>query len=300
MNTKIYEYLLAVAEYKNISRAAQSCFISQPALTQHIKKLEKQLGTPLFEKSGTKLVPTPQGKIFLTTARRMLQIEQDTLSRIQELRRNTPVTYRIFVDIEMRNLMIEQILPKFLNIYPDLKPVLISGDIHTAWDYLDSQAVDAGVFPLHGQYPSSIDCISVQYSEYILLLPADHSKTEHFSVHGVDMHQLSEETFILSQEFSSFYDLQQQILNYHHFKPAKILHTHSMQSMIQMVLKGQGIAFLPNNITPFLPSSCKACSFNPPWKFQYVVAYAKPYGLNMYHTQLANLLIEHYRQFADV
>ena len=51
MNTRIYEYLLAVAEYKNISQAARSCFISQPALTQHIKKLERQLGTPLFEKS---------------------------------------------------------------------------------------------------------------------------------------------------------------------------------------------------------------------------------------------------------
>lgn len=50
MNTRIYEYLMAVAEYKNISQAAQQCFISQPALTQHIKKLEKQLGTPVFEK----------------------------------------------------------------------------------------------------------------------------------------------------------------------------------------------------------------------------------------------------------
>ena len=52
MNTRIYEYLMAVAEYKNISQAAQQCFISQPALTQHIKKLEKQLGTPVFEKKG--------------------------------------------------------------------------------------------------------------------------------------------------------------------------------------------------------------------------------------------------------
>ena len=45
------------------------------------------------------------------------------------------------------------------------------------------------------------------------------------------------------------------------------------------------------------PPSCTACSFNPPWRFQYVVAYAKKYGLNNYHTQLANLLIAHYKQF---
>lgn len=132
MNTRIYEYLLTVAEHKNISQAAMSCFISQPALTQHIKKLEGQLGAPLFERKNHELIPTTQGEIFLTTARRMLKIEQETLSHIEELRQNTPVTYRIFVDIEMRNLLIEQILPKFLTIYPGLKPTLISGDIHTA------------------------------------------------------------------------------------------------------------------------------------------------------------------------
>lgn len=297
MNTRIYEYLLAVAEYKNISQADRSCFISQPALTQHIKKLERQLGTPLFEKKGSQLVPTTQGKIFLTTARRILNVEQETLDRIEKLRRDIPVTYRIFVDIEMRNLLIEQILPKFLLLYPRLKPVLISGGLHTAWDFLDSHYVDVGIFPLHGEYPPSIDSISVLHSEYILLLPPGHPAAEHFSSYGVDMQQLLEDTFILDQEYSSFHDLQWQILHYHNFAPAKIMHTHSMRSTVQMVLNGQGVSFFPNTIMPFLPASCKACSFNPPWRFQYVVAYAKSRGLNIYHTQLANMLTEHYGQF---
>lgn len=64
MNTRIYEYLLAVAEYKNISQAARSCFISQPALTQHIKKLERQLGTPLFEKRAVNWFPPLRGRSF--------------------------------------------------------------------------------------------------------------------------------------------------------------------------------------------------------------------------------------------
>lgn len=297
MNTRIYEYLLAVAEHKNISQAAMSCFISQPALTQHIKKLESQIGAPLFERKNSELIPTTQGELFLTTARRMLKIEQETLSRIEKLRQNTPVTYRIFVDIEMRNLFIEQILPKFLSIYPGVKAALISGDVRTAWDFLNSHSVDVGVFPLHGEYPSTIDCVSVQHSEYVLLLPPHHPAAEPFSIHGVDMQLLQEETFILSQEFSSFHDLQWQILNYHHFKPAKILHTHSMQATVQMVLGGHGVSFFPNTIISFLPAACKACSFNPPWRFQYVVAYAKSCGLNIYHTQLANLLTEHYGLF---
>ena len=297
MNTRIYEYLMAVAEYKNISQAEQQCFISQPALTQHIKKLEKQLGTPVFEKKGKHLVPTRQGEIFLTAARRMLKIEQETMEHIEKLRQDTPADYKIFVDIDMRNLLIEQILPKFRKACPGLKPTLVSGSIHTAWDYLDSRCVDAGVFPLHGDSPSHIDCVSVEHSEYILLLPPKHSAAEYFSVHGVDMQLLQKETFILNQEFSFFHDLQWQILNFYQLIPSQILYTHSLKSTVQMVLEKRGVAFFPNTIMPFLPPSCTACSFNPPWRFQYVVAYAKKYGLNNYHTQLANLLIAHYKQF---
>lgn len=299
MNTRIYEYLLAVAEYRNISQAAQSCFISQPALTQHIKKLEKQLGISLFEKKNHQLVPTTQGEIFLTTARRMLNIEQETLDQIEKLRQNTPVTYRIYVDIEMRNLLIEQILPQFLAACPGLKPVLICGNADTALDYLSSHSVDVGIFPFHGEYPSAIDGVSVLHSEYILLLPPSHPAAEYFSTHGVDMSLLQDETFILNQEFSSFYSLQWQIFNYYQFKPANILYTHSTWSTAQLVLKGRGITLFPNIIVPFLPIDCRACSFNPPWHFQYVVAYAKSCGLNLFHTQLANLLIKHYGQFSS-
>ncbi len=90
MNTKIYEYMIAVAEQKNITNAAKQCYVSQPALSQHIKNLESQLGVTLFEKTKGAVIPTRQGEVFLTTARRMLQIEQETLKRIEQLKLNLP------------------------------------------------------------------------------------------------------------------------------------------------------------------------------------------------------------------
>lgn len=87
MNTRIYEYIVAVADCGNITRAAKQCFISQPALTQHIKKLEKQYGITLFEKKDGFLVPTKQGELVITTARRMHQVERETLLRIAELKK---------------------------------------------------------------------------------------------------------------------------------------------------------------------------------------------------------------------
>ena len=68
MNTKILEYFIAAAEEQNISRAAERCYISQPALSQHIQQLEKQLGVPLFTRTGRHGELTDYGKVYLNNA----------------------------------------------------------------------------------------------------------------------------------------------------------------------------------------------------------------------------------------
>ena len=51
-------YVLAVAEYENFSLAAQACHVGQPALSQQISKLEKELGVALFYRNSRGAIPT--------------------------------------------------------------------------------------------------------------------------------------------------------------------------------------------------------------------------------------------------
>ena len=48
MDTKIIEYVIAIAEEKTLNKAAERLYLTQPALSQRLKKLEEELGTPLF------------------------------------------------------------------------------------------------------------------------------------------------------------------------------------------------------------------------------------------------------------
>ena len=65
MNSRQLEYFLAVAHELNFTKAAESMYVSQTAVTQQIKALEEQLGVSLFERTKKKVVLTPAGKVFL-------------------------------------------------------------------------------------------------------------------------------------------------------------------------------------------------------------------------------------------
>ena len=83
MNDEDLRYIIAVEEEGNISRAAERCFVSQPALSQTIRKLEEELGVSLFAKQGGRLVPTEEGCIVLRHAREMAAIREATLKALQ-------------------------------------------------------------------------------------------------------------------------------------------------------------------------------------------------------------------------
>ena len=72
MNSRQLEYFLAVAHELNFTKAAESMYVSQTAVTQQIKALEEQLGVSLFERTKKKVVLTPAGKVFLQEASSIL------------------------------------------------------------------------------------------------------------------------------------------------------------------------------------------------------------------------------------
>lgn len=74
MDTNVFRYVLEVDKCKNITLAAKHLFISQPALTKQLSKLEKELGFQLFDRAHTPITTTPQGELFLDFARRYQEL----------------------------------------------------------------------------------------------------------------------------------------------------------------------------------------------------------------------------------
>src|SRR5579885_1595002 len=84
---------LEIVRLKSFSKAAQSCFRTQPAVSAQVRQLEQDLNAPLFERLGTKIALTPAGRIFADYAEQILDLRrraQDAINELERTRRTRP------------------------------------------------------------------------------------------------------------------------------------------------------------------------------------------------------------------
>lgn len=87
MNLRDLTYVLALAEHRNFTRAASAAAVSQPALSNQIKKLETELGLPIFQRQQRDVVLTPFGREMVSQAKQVVDIV-DTIGDLARKHRN--------------------------------------------------------------------------------------------------------------------------------------------------------------------------------------------------------------------
>ncbi|MBE6990258.1 MAG: LysR family transcriptional regulator [Ruminococcaceae bacterium] len=85
MNTKQLKYVLALAREGSFSRAADTLHISQPSLSQYIKKIEQEIGLPLFERTNGDVRLTDAGRIYLRAGRQILDLEHQMETQFADI-----------------------------------------------------------------------------------------------------------------------------------------------------------------------------------------------------------------------
>ena len=96
MDQKQLTYFIAVAKYRNFSRAAQDFYLTQPAISHQIKMLEKELDTELFVRNTKKVTLTDSGELFLEDAKSILDAMGQAKQKL-DLAKEQPSVLRIFL-----------------------------------------------------------------------------------------------------------------------------------------------------------------------------------------------------------
>lgn len=124
MELRHLRYFVAVAEEKNIGRAAARLFMTQPPLTRQIRQLEEELGTDLFTRTARGVELTDAGQTLLPDARNIIQLAEQAADRAHGAGRGT--TGRIDVAVFGTGIFgaIPQLLRAYRRDHPDVRIVL--------------------------------------------------------------------------------------------------------------------------------------------------------------------------------
>lgn len=236
MTTTEAEIIKILAEERNMRKAAERLFITQPALSQRLQSIEKYWGTQLFIRSQKGLTPTPAGELVVQYAIETLQKKEEILERIQALDSKIHGTLKIACASIVGINWLPKVLKEFVSLYPDVKISLVTG-----WSSEIVQAIydgEAQVGIVRGQSEWKGKKIHL-FQDTMYLVDTEIEKIEDVLT--------TDRPFIQFKSDSNYYQ-EIQVWWQRHFatSPTRQIIVDQIETCKQMALNGIGYAILPS------------------------------------------------------
>ncbi|MFD3201244.1 LysR family transcriptional regulator [Bacillus sp. LR_5] len=248
MELKQLEYFYAVCQELHFTRAAEKVGISQPSLSQQIRLLEHEIGTPLFDRIGKKTALTESGKLLLKYTRKIFYEVEQAKTSIDELNGLQRGTILVGTLLTVEDYLITPTLLNFHQKYPGVKISVFglrTGDIHKQ---LIENKLDLGIvfLPMKGD---ELESISLSTEEMAFAVPKGHP-LENQEMLDVEVLKTTPSILLPQQYFIR--KLIDEACKDLGFFPKPIFEITTMQSLINIVIKGVGVTILPKPYLEYL------------------------------------------------
>ncbi|MCA8831642.1 LysR substrate-binding domain-containing protein [Hymenobacter pini] len=134
----------SVARHLSFTRAAQELYITQPAITKHIRELERTYGQRLFERRGNRISLTEAGALLLRHANEVEQLHQSLTEQLHNLHGEAAGRLRLGASTTISQYVLPAILPGFQQRYPQVELTLLNGNSEQIAEALLAGQLDVG------------------------------------------------------------------------------------------------------------------------------------------------------------
>lgn len=250
MELQQLKYFKAVADIGKISQAAESLFVSPPALSTSISRLEKELGFPLFSRTNNRIILNAQGQIFL---KYINQVFVSLESAKQEMQQSlAPQAPRISL-LSINTAMWVNPITAFLSEHPDYTlsntsislPNLAQYGFDAKYSFLLAYGSD-----LPDYLAEELDSIFLFNAYPTVAIHKDHPLANNAEL---DIRMLAEEKLFMPLPNHSLYIRLQKLFELYDL-PMPPESKYSLMIRLKMVSENQGITFITNSATQTIPS----------------------------------------------
>ena len=244
MNLRDLKYLVAVADTHHFGQAAERCFVSQPTLSGQIKKLEEELGVPLFERTRRSVKTTHRGDAIVAQARQVLE-QADALRQLaQSFQDPLSGPLRMGAIPTLSPYLMPLILQPLKKQYPQIKLVLSEELTDTLLTRLGKHEIDAALLATPVEDPV-FESMPLFDEPFWLVHPRSHPLSEKKKIIQKDLD--GTDLLLLAEGHC----LAEQVMEVCHMQERGVhgdmadLRAASLETLLQMVLAGFGSTLLP-------------------------------------------------------
>ena len=137
MDVKHLEYIIEIAEQKNMTKSAENLFVSQSSLSQYLSKIEAELETPLFNRTKNEMTLTPAGNLYVESAKTVVQIKKKLYHNIKNLSGTGRIS--IGVTSQWGINMITNIISEYKKAFPNVILEIIEDSVPSIKKYITSE-----------------------------------------------------------------------------------------------------------------------------------------------------------------
>ena len=257
---KNYEYFIMLAEKKNFTKAAEALFISQPALSKYIGRLEESLGTPLFDRTSTPLRLTYAGELYLQYIKDQKRSEDILSRRLEEIRTEERGQIHLGLSSYRGSCLLPEVLPLFSSRYPHISICLTEGSAPFLFHELFHERIQFCISnPVDTLNYSLLDYESLFREEILLAVSEtypgllrfvsnseevpERNRSQEFPL--LDISRLQEEPFFMTSDRQSMTYIIESALSSRRFHLSNVFRSSNLTTLINLAAAGLGFVFVP-------------------------------------------------------
>ncbi|MFQ5808621.1 MAG: LysR substrate-binding domain-containing protein, partial [Armatimonadota bacterium] len=231
---------LAVAEHGSFSRAAEALYVSQPAVSVLIKKMEAHYGTPLLDRLGKRVELTEAGHLLVDYARRLLALGQEAEDALGELKGLRTGRVLVAASTLPGTYLLPHAIGAFSSRYPDIAATLVVSHTQAALKRVVDNDVDFGVTG-ESENPPELEAVPYVDDELLLIVAPQHPLAEKSRVAVRDLKRYS---FICRERGSGTREVIERALANKCPDRRVAMEFGSVDAVKQAVMAGLGVAIV--------------------------------------------------------
>ncbi len=250
MDFRQLETFVSVVKLKSFSKAAESLYLTQPTVSNHISNLEKELDTILVNRTNKNITLTTAGNLLYKYAIEIINKRDNAIFSLNQFEGKIEGILEISSSTIPEQYFLPQLLKEFNKIYPDVKYDLKKHDTGQVIANILAGKIDFGIVGAKKK-SKQLEYIEIMDDSIVLAAP---NKDKYVNIDSITIDQLLDYPLILREKGSGTRNVVEDALNNHNYRIDNlnvIAYIENTETIKQCVKNGLGITFISSKaITP--------------------------------------------------